>query len=95
MRIISKKALKDFWLKHPQAEIPLSDWFRFMKKAEYTNLVELRNDFPHADFVGKYMVFNIAGNKYRLITVVHFNTHTVFIRDVLTHAEYDKDRWKR
>lgn len=95
MRIISKRALKDFWLKHPQAEVPLNDWFRFVKKAEYNNLVELRNDFPHADLVGKYMVFNIAGNKFRLIAAIHFNTKTVFIREVLTHADYDKGRWNK
>jgi mRNA interferase HigB len=62
---------------------------------EFTNFIELRKDFPTADQVGKLTIFNIAGNKYRLITFVDYRYQKVFIRDVLTHAEYDKEKWKR
>jgi len=55
---------------------------------------ETRADFPHADPVGKFTVFNIKNNEYRLITVIHYNRFKVYIRAVLTHVEYDKDKWK-
>ncbi|MHC5775739.1 type II toxin-antitoxin system HigB family toxin [Nostoc sp.] len=55
---------------------------------------ELRSVFPSADLVGDLIVFNIGGNKYRLITSIHFNRQKVYIRDILTHSEYDKDQWK-
>jgi mRNA interferase HigB len=95
MRIISKKKLMEFWQKHPQSEIPLNDWYKIVSRNSYKNLVEIRGTFPSADWVGNLLVFNISGNKYRLITAVHFNTGTVYIRDVLSHAEYDKGKWKK
>lgn len=94
MRIISKKKLKAFWLTHPQSEIPLDNWYKIVTRNHYKNLVELKGTFPSADLVENLVVFNIAGNKFRLITAIHFNTGTVYIRDVLTHSEYDKGRWK-
>jgi len=95
MRIISKKKLKEFWLKHPQSEIPLDNWYKVVTRNSYNNLVELRSTFPSADLVDNLIIFNISGNKYRLITAIHFNTGTVYIRAVLTHAEYDKEGWKQ
>ena len=53
-----------------------------------------RGGYPHADQVGKFTVFNIGGNKYRLIAVIHYNRGKVFVRHVLTHAEYDEGNWK-
>lgn len=94
MRVISRKALRDFALIHPRSEAALDVWFRQTRKARWTNLVDVRNDFPHADAVGKYIVFNIKGNHYRLIAEINFRRETVFVRAVLKHAEYDTDRWK-
>ncbi len=94
MRIISRKKLKEFWFKHPQSEIPLDNWYKIIARNSFKNLVELRSTFPSADLVDNLIVFNISGNKFRLITAVHFNTGTVYIRAVLTHAEYDKGGWK-
>lgn len=54
----------------------------------------MRCDYNSADLVGRYVVFNIGGNKYRLITAVHFNRGKVYVRAVLTHAEYDSGKWK-
>lgn len=95
MRTISKKKLKEFWQKHPQSEVPLNDWFKIVSKNDYKNFVELRNNFPSADLVDNLVVFNISGNKYRLITAVHFNKGIIYLREVLTHAEYDKGKWKK
>ena len=56
--------------------------------------MELRQTFPHADSVGNFTVFNIGGNKYRLITYINYQQQLIFIRDILTHAEYNKENWK-
>ncbi len=94
MHVISKKRLQKFWTKHSDAEPSLSEWYKRINSKEFKNFVELRKDFPAADQVGKLTVFNI-GKKYRLITFVDYEYQKVFIRDVLTHAEYDKEKWKR
>ncbi|HAZ11513.1 MAG TPA: hypothetical protein DCY86_01875 [Bdellovibrionales bacterium] len=94
MHIISKRALKEFWAKHPDSERPLEVWFRAMRRSSYKTWNELRGTFPTADKVGDKVVFNVGGNKYRLITVIHFSRGKVFVRDVLTHKEYDEGRWK-
>lgn len=94
MRVISKRKLKEFWQKHPRAEIPLDSWYKVMTKNQYRNLVELKETFPSADLVNGLIVFNIAGNHFRLIAASHFNTGTIYVRNVLAHAEYDKGKWK-
>lgn len=94
MHIITRQRLLEFSAKHPETESAVDHWYRVMKRTDFASLVELRLAFPHADPVGDLIVFNIGGNKARLITAIHFNTQRVFIRSVLTHAEYDKEKWK-
>jgi mRNA interferase HigB len=94
MHVISPKKLKEFWLKHPDAEIPLRTWLRITEKARWESLADTRKDFPHADLVGVCTVFNIKGNDYRLITKIYYQQQTVLVRAVLTHREYDKGKWK-
>jgi mRNA interferase HigB len=94
MHIISKSPLQLFWQKYPTAERPLRAWLTQAKRAHWQNFAELRRDFPSADLAGRFIVFNIGGNKFRLITRVEFALRRVYIRQVLTHAEYDKERWK-
>lgn len=94
MRIISRKALQDFSMKHPQAETPLDSWYRVAKAAQWNNLVEVNATYPSADLVGQYVVFNIKGNDYRLIVGINFRSQIIFIKHVLTHADYDKGKWK-
>ena len=94
MHIISRKALKDFWEKHPDSETPLKVWFKIVKATKYRSVNHLRETFPTADPVEDKVVFNIGGNKYRLITVIHFKYSKVYIRHVVTHAEYNKGGWK-
>ncbi len=93
MHIISRKALKDFWSKYPDSEIPLKAWFRIIKGSRYKSFNHLRETFRTADKVQDRVVFNIGGNKYRLITVVHFDSSKIYIRCVLTHEQYDKGAW--
>jgi mRNA interferase HigB len=73
MRIISKRTLREFWEKHSTAKVPLMLWYENISKQNFDNLVELRQIFPHADSVGNFTVFNIGGNKYRLITYIAIN----------------------
>ena len=94
MHVISKKKFREFWEVHPRAQAPLEDWYRAVKVAEWEKFADVRETFSSADQVGKFTVFNIGGNKYRLIAVIHFNRGIVFVRHVLTHAEYDKGKWK-
>ena len=95
MRVISRKAIVGFSRFHKDAEGPLDAWYRTVLRARWRNLTQARTDFPHADAVGERTVFNIGGNKYRLIARVNYRTQKVFILAVLMHAEYDKDVWKR
>ena len=94
MHIISRKTLKQFWGKYPDSQSALIRWFRIMEQTDFATFNELRQTFPSADMIGKLIVFNIGGNKYRLIASVHFNRSKVYIRHVLTHAEYDQEAWK-
>ena len=99
MHVISRKALTDFWRSHRDAETPLRAWFKATSKGTFRNLAELRRTFSSVDYMraGKkeFYVFNIGGNKYRLIAAVHFNTQKLFVRHVLTHKEYDQGDWKK
>lgn len=95
MHIISRKALIQFWEKHPDSETPLARWHKIVDKNDFHSFAELRNVFPSVDRVNDLFIFNIAGNKYRLITSIHFNRGKVYIRRVLTHTEYDRGDWKK
>ncbi len=94
MHIISRKALQEFWEKHPDSEMPLKTWFKIIKCSRYRSFSHLRETFKTADKVGHKIVFNIAGNKYRLITIVHFQYAKVYIRYIMTHREYDRGVWR-
>ena len=94
MHIISRKKLKDFWDRHPDSKNALSAWYKIVDKTKFTTLNDLKKTFAKADLVRGKVIFDIGGNKYRLIAVIHFNRGKVYIRDVLTHEEYDKGEWK-
>ena len=95
MRVISETPLRKFWGKHSDAETSLRHWIKATKSASWKNFMEVRETFSTADVYGKYTIFNIGGNKYRLIAVIHFNTERVYVRYILTHAEYDEGSWKK
>ncbi|CAA9374764.1 hypothetical protein AVDCRST_MAG94-4450 [uncultured Leptolyngbya sp.] len=94
MHVITRSALTEFWQIHPNAEAALRTWYKLTAQVRWRNFVDVRQTFPSADLVGKFTVFNVGGNNYRLIALVDFNYQKVFIRHVLTHAEYDKEAWK-
>lgn len=94
MHVIARKPLKEFWVRYPESKKPLKAWFKMIGRSTFKSWSELKGAFPTADKVKERIVFNIGGNKYRLITVIHFNRGKVFVRHVLTHKEYDEGKWK-
>lgn len=95
MKIISNSALRAFAAKHPQAEAPLQGWRRVIEKNRFTNWAELKCVFSSVDKVGELTVFDIGGNRYRLIAYIRFERQIVYIKAVLTHSDYDKGAWKK
>ena len=94
MHIITRKRLNQFASEHATSLPGLQHWYWVMKRGTFRTFVELRGAFLSADQVGRYTVFNIAGNAVRLIAAIHYNRQRVYIRAVLTHEEYDKGKWK-
>jgi mRNA interferase HigB len=99
VRVITRKRLRVFAREHADARASLEAWRRVTEAAEWASLDDVRRDFPTADGVrvtsGRVVtVFNIRGNKYRLITAIHYNRDLVYVMRFYTHAEYDRDRWK-
>lgn len=94
MHIISYKKIRDFITVHADSKPALNSWYRIMDKTTFESFNDVSNVFPSADQVKNFVVFNIGGNKYRLIAFIRYNLKRVFIRHVLTHAEYDKNKWK-
>jgi len=91
MRIIAKKKLKLFWAKHVDAEQPLKSWFRCVEASVWLTPHDIKDEFNSADVLRhNRVVFNIKGNKYRLIAAVNYNYKIVYIRFIGTHADYDK-----
>jgi len=95
MHVICQKRLRTFWREHGQAQTALRAWYRVVRTARWTRFSDVRTTYRHADLVGKFIVFNVGGNNYRVITEINFRTHNVFIRHVLTHDDYDKQTWKK
>ena len=95
MHIITRKRILDFVSKYPDSEPSLGNWYRIVKRAEYRTFSDVKAHFRSADYVEGFIVFNISGNKYRLIVAIHFDRQKVYIRDILTHPEYDRNKWKR
>jgi mRNA interferase HigB len=99
MRVISLKLLRDFWRRFPDAERPLRQWYKTAREARWNNLQDTRQTYSHADGVraegGEMLtVFNIGGNKYRLIARIRYDHQLVNVRAVLTHREYAQGIWK-
>lgn len=95
MRIIKRGALVGFWERHSDAKPSLESWYAVVRRANWQTPVEMKQVYGSADLVGRRTVFNIAGNKYRLVARVNYQTQRVFVLYILTHAEYDRGDWKQ
>lgn len=94
MKLISNKMLREFALLHPNAEQPLQDFRRLIEQGTYGSFGQLKATFASVDKVGERFVFNIGGNKYRLIAAIAFQVQLLWVKAVLTHEQYDKGDWK-
>lgn len=94
MHVISFRRIRQFFSTHRDAESSLTAWYKTTRKANWQNLAELKQVYPSADLVGRYTVFNIKGNKYRLIARIVYRSQTLFVVAVMTHEEYDLGKWK-
>ncbi len=95
MHIITRKRLNEFAGKYPEIKTALVHWYQLVKQNDFISFSELRLMFPSADQIGKLTVFNIGGNKVRLVAAIHYNRKKIYIRAVLIHAEYDENRWRK
>jgi mRNA interferase HigB len=91
MRIISRRRLREHWEKpgRGDSEAPLTDWYNIVRRAEWPDTAAVKAQFRSASFVGDRIVFNIAGNKYRLVVGIDYRYRTVYVKWVGTHREYD------
>lgn len=90
MRVISNRALVAFAVGYPQARAPLQAWRRTVQSRAFHGFADLKASFGAVDRVGQLFVFDIGGNKFRLVAAIHFDRQTLYVRHVLTHGEYDK-----
>lgn len=94
MNTLTLKKIRKFVSAHPDSNSSLRSWYKMARQARWRNLAEVRQVYPNADLVGNYTVFNIRGNHYRLIAEINYQFQQILIREILTHEEYDKDKWK-
>ncbi len=94
MKLISNRMLREFAATHGDAAQPLQDFRRKVEKGEFANFAQLRAVFPAVDKVGERFVFNIGGNKFRLVAGIDFHRRLLWVKSVLTHRDYDKGDWR-
>ncbi len=86
--------MREFGRKHEDSLLALDNWYKIANKAKWANLLYIQAVFPQAEAVGNFTVFNIKGKKYRLIVSIDYEKQLIYIKYILTHAEYDKNWWK-
>ena len=100
MRVISKKRLQDFWQDLPAAKTSLEQWYKVVSGAKWRHFAELRRTFNHADLATTnkgypVVIFDVGGNKYRIISALHYDRGICYVLRVLTHKQYDTNQWKK
>lgn len=95
MHIITQKRVWDAKREFPTAANALEGWYRVIHKNRFSNFAELKQVFGSVDKVGNLYVFDIRGNELRLVANIHFNRQKVYVRNILTHKEYDKGHWRQ
>ncbi|HKX31499.1 MAG TPA: type II toxin-antitoxin system HigB family toxin [Blastocatellia bacterium] len=94
MEIISLSVIKRFIREHANARVALNAWYEIASKTTWGSFSEVKQTFRSADMYRQCVIFNIGGNKYRLIARIDYKNGILVIEQILTHAEYDKDKWK-
>lgn len=94
MRILARKRIREAYAQHPEWRSSLEAWYRITKAATWESFPSVKQTWRNVDRVGTCTVFDISNNKCRLISYINYKSEKVFILHILTHAEYDKDKWK-
>jgi len=95
LRVISQRELLHHAEKFPETRASVFNWLTVARVARWSSLEDIRRTFPSADMVGPLAIFNIKGNRYRLIVRIAFRTQRIYIKEFLTHAEYDRKGWMK
>jgi mRNA interferase HigB len=95
MRVVSHKAIREFSEAHPESSNAIDYWYRVTRKASWASFADIKQTFNTADYVPPFVVFDIGGNKYRLVAEINFGRKVVFIRRIMPHKEYSKGSWKQ
>ena len=95
MHIITKKRIIEAKRKYLNCASALDGWYKIIENNTFSNFADLKKVFNNIDKVKDLYVFNIGGNKLRLIASIHFNRQKFYIRHVLTHKEYDQGKWRK
>ena len=95
MRLISKRPLRNFWERHPESRPMLEEWFKKASHAVAISFPALRQTFGSADYVDGFTIFDVGGNRYRIAAVIHYDKQRLYIRRVMTRAEYDRNDWRK
>jgi mRNA interferase HigB len=95
MRIVSRKAIREAAAEHGEWSASLNAWYKIAKYADWKNFADVRNSWKNSDVVGRFVVFDISHNRCRLITTIKYRWKMVYIRRILSHAEYAEKEWLR
>jgi mRNA interferase HigB len=95
MHVITRKRIQEAKKIFPESASALDGWYRIISKNKFGSFAELKALFNSVDKVGKFHVFDIGGNKVRLIAVIHFNRQRIYVRQILDHKNYDQEKWKK
>lgn len=95
VNVISKRGLLKLIAKHPAVEAECLDWYRIASASDWSCFADVRATITDVDLIGEVLVFNIAHNLYRLITTVFFAGREIYVKDLLTHKQYDRGEWRK
>jgi mRNA interferase HigB len=95
MRIVSRRAIREATAKHGEWVASLNAWYKIAKNADWENFDEVRNSWRNSDVVGRFVVFDISHNRCRLIATIKYRWRMVYIRRIMSHAEYDEKEWQK
>jgi len=95
MRIVSRKAIRDATAKHGEWGVSLNSWYKITKNADWKHFADVRRSWKNSDVAGRYVVFDISHNGCRLIATIKYKWRMVYVRHILSHAEYDEKEWQQ
>jgi mRNA interferase HigB len=95
MRVVSRKAIRDAAARHTEWSASLNAWYKIARNADWKSFADVRNSWKNSDAVGRFVVFDISHNRCRLIATIKYKWRMVYVRAILSHAEYDEKVWQK